>query len=357
MTPSVDDVCFLAPNASRLTRCDAWSFAMTAYETLTGSVPWRGLTPTQIVELVGVKDERPRGLGDPERITEWLWDDSEKLGRKTRSADASDRERKIFAVTFHEHLVEKCVVKCWARDPHDRPHFARRSRVCGDCGAVWRTGTREGVEGCFFRVGAKARQKGANATTTRRTAPPFREARRPSRPPAWSSRPRPSSFWFVFERTKIVIQFFPPSSTASLGAVVFPTAFEARGHVLLHQPHVPLADDLVHALAHRAVIELRRVRILDASRMRSAARSGFPSSTPRAKTVPQRHVFHVPPQNVVVRAVARTVPSRGLRREPAVVADALDVALHDAYGDVGEQTFRCCAPLSSAESPPSAFAS
>ena len=123
-TPSVDDVCFLAPNASRLTRCDAWSFAMTAYETLTGSVPWRGLTPTQIVELVGVKDERPRGLGDPERITEWLGDDSEKLGRKTRSADASDRERKIFAVTFHEHLVEKCVVKCWARDPHDRPHFA-----------------------------------------------------------------------------------------------------------------------------------------------------------------------------------------------------------------------------------------
>ena len=45
--------------------------------------------PTQIVELVGVKDERPRGLGDPERITEWLGDDSEKLGRKTRSADAS----------------------------------------------------------------------------------------------------------------------------------------------------------------------------------------------------------------------------------------------------------------------------
>ena len=124
-TPSVDDVCFLAPNASRLTRCDAWSFAMTAYETLTGSVPWRGLTPTQIVELVGVKDERPRGLGDPERVSEWLGDESEKLGRKTRSADgSSDRERKIFEVTFHEHLVETCVEKCWARDPHDRPPFA-----------------------------------------------------------------------------------------------------------------------------------------------------------------------------------------------------------------------------------------
>ena len=124
-TPSVDDVCFLAPNASRLTRCDAWSFAMTAYETLTGSVPWRGLTPTQIVELVGVKDERPRGLLDPERVSDWLGDDSEKLGRKTRSADgSSDRERKIFAVTFHEHLVETCVEKCWARDPHDRPPFA-----------------------------------------------------------------------------------------------------------------------------------------------------------------------------------------------------------------------------------------
>ena len=49
---------------------DAWSFAMTAYETLTGSVPWRGLTPTQIVELVGVKDERPRAWGIG-RITEW----------------------------------------------------------------------------------------------------------------------------------------------------------------------------------------------------------------------------------------------------------------------------------------------
>ena len=98
---------------------------MTAYETLTGSVPWRGLTPTQIVELVGVKDERPRGLGDPERVSEWLGDESEKLGRKTRSADgSSDRERKIFEVTFHEHLVETCVEKCWARDPHDRPPFA-----------------------------------------------------------------------------------------------------------------------------------------------------------------------------------------------------------------------------------------
>jgi hypothetical protein len=100
---------------------------MTAYETVTGSVPWRGLTPTQIVELVGVKDERPRGLGDPERASDWLGDDKlgdEKLGRNTRSADASDRERKIFAATFHEHLVEKCVEKCWARDPHDRPPFA-----------------------------------------------------------------------------------------------------------------------------------------------------------------------------------------------------------------------------------------
>ena len=122
-TPSADDVCFLAP-ASRetrsaflqtrlLTRCDAWSFAMTAYETVTGSVPWRGLTPTQIVELVGVKDERPRGLGDPERVSDWLGD-----------ADASDGERKIFAAAFHEHLVGKCVEKCWARDPHDRPLFA-----------------------------------------------------------------------------------------------------------------------------------------------------------------------------------------------------------------------------------------
>ena len=118
-TPSVDDVCFLAPasretrSARLLTRCDAWSFAMTAYETVTGSVPWRGLTPTQIVELVGVKDERPRGLGDPERVSDWLGD-----------ADASDRERKIFAAAFHEHLVGKCVEKCWARDPHDRPLFA-----------------------------------------------------------------------------------------------------------------------------------------------------------------------------------------------------------------------------------------
>ena len=116
-TPSVDDVCFLAPasrktrSARLLTRCDAWSFAMTAYETVTGSVPWRGLTPTQIVELVGVKDERPRGLGPgPERVSDWLGD-----------ADASDRKRKIFAAAFHEHLVGKCVEKCWARDPHDRP--------------------------------------------------------------------------------------------------------------------------------------------------------------------------------------------------------------------------------------------
>jgi hypothetical protein len=86
---------------------------MTAYETVTGSVPWRGLTPTQIVELVGVKDERPRGLGPgPERVSDWLGD-----------ADASDRERKIFAAAFHEHLVGKCVEKCWARDPHDRPLF------------------------------------------------------------------------------------------------------------------------------------------------------------------------------------------------------------------------------------------
>jgi hypothetical protein len=40
---------------------------MTAFETVTGSIPWRGLTPTQIVELVGVKDERPRGWGELER--------------------------------------------------------------------------------------------------------------------------------------------------------------------------------------------------------------------------------------------------------------------------------------------------
>ena len=91
---------------------------MTAFETVTGSIPWRGLTPTQIVELVGVKDERPR-WGDLER-RDWLGREesvSGEDGKKNRRVD-----RRVAAVTARR--VASRVEKCWARDPLSRPPFA-----------------------------------------------------------------------------------------------------------------------------------------------------------------------------------------------------------------------------------------
>jgi serine/threonine protein kinase len=101
-----------------LLRCDAWSFAMTAFETVTGSIPWRGLTPTQIVELVGVKDERPR-WGELER-RDWLGREesvSGEDGKENRRVDS-----RVAAVTARR--VASRVEKCWARDPLSRPPFA-----------------------------------------------------------------------------------------------------------------------------------------------------------------------------------------------------------------------------------------
>ena len=106
----VGDFAFLTRS---LPRCDAWSFAMTAFETVTGSIPWRGLTPTQIVELVGVKDERPR-WGDLER-RDWL-------GREESRGEDGKKNRRVAAVTARR--VASRVEKCWARDPLSRPPFA-----------------------------------------------------------------------------------------------------------------------------------------------------------------------------------------------------------------------------------------
>ena len=115
----VGDFASGAGDATRsLLRCDAWSFAMTAFETVTGSIPWRGLTPTQIVELVGVKDERPR-WGDLER-RDWLGREesvSGEDGKENRRVDT-----RVAAVTARR--VASRVEKCWARDPLSRPPFA-----------------------------------------------------------------------------------------------------------------------------------------------------------------------------------------------------------------------------------------
>ena len=116
-TASAADDGGVSPSADgrfTFTHCDAWSFAMTAYETVTGSIPWRGLTPTQIVERVGVKDERPR------------WGDLDRRAR-VAARDARDSE-----ALFFEHRVSTettrgivaRVEKCWARDPCARPAFA-----------------------------------------------------------------------------------------------------------------------------------------------------------------------------------------------------------------------------------------
>jgi serine/threonine protein kinase len=115
----VGDFASGAGDVSRsLLRCDAWSFAMTAFETVTGSIPWRGLTPTQIVELVGVKDERPR-WGELER-RDWLGREesvSGEDGKENRRVDS-----RVAAVTARR--VASRVEKCWARDPLSRPPFA-----------------------------------------------------------------------------------------------------------------------------------------------------------------------------------------------------------------------------------------
>ena len=101
-------------HASLLSRCDAWSFAMTAYETVTGSIPWRGLTPTQIVELVGVKDERPHWGPDLDRRV-FPWRDS----RDSRSEELHRR----FSTETLRGVVAR-VAACWVRDPRARPAFA-----------------------------------------------------------------------------------------------------------------------------------------------------------------------------------------------------------------------------------------
>ena len=48
-------------------------------------------------------------------------------------------------------------------------------------------------------------------------------------------------------------------------------------------------------------------------------------------------MLHRVPQVRVVRALHRAVPPRRLRREPAVVPEALELPLHDADGDVREE--------------------
>ena len=116
-TASAADDGGVSPSADgrfTFTHCDAWSFAMTAYETVTGSIPWRGLTPTQIVERVGVKDERPR-WGDLDRR-------ARVAARDARDSEALFFDRRVSTETTRGIVAR--VEKCWARDPCARPAFA-----------------------------------------------------------------------------------------------------------------------------------------------------------------------------------------------------------------------------------------